>query len=111
LIELARKKGIPEIHITSNMEKMAHDNNSTKIARIVSMLLRHGVLVKNVVNALDKVENVTCVSFLFQIKKFLSGFIKNGEKTDDVCPECGQHTIVFEEGCKSCKSCGWSKCG
>jgi ribonucleoside-diphosphate reductase alpha chain len=111
LAELARRKGIPEHHIISNIEKMSPDNNSTKIARMVSLLLRHGVLVKNVVAALDTVENVTCVSFLFQIKKYLSSFIKDGEKTDDICPECGQHTIVYSEGCKTCKSCGWSKCG
>ncbi len=25
------------------------------------------------------------------------------------CPECGE-ALVFEEGCNSCKGCGWSKC-
>ncbi len=28
----------------------------------------------------------------------------------DVCPECGM-TIAFEEGCMTCHSCGFSKCG
>lgn len=27
-----------------------------------------------------------------------------------VCPECGE-PLVFEGGCNSCKSCGYSKCG
>jgi len=27
-----------------------------------------------------------------------------------VCPECGQ-AIAFEEGCKTCHSCGYTKCG
>ena len=30
----------------------------------------------------------------------------NSEK----CPECGEENIVYEGGCKTCKSCGWSKC-
>ncbi|NDD29076.1 MAG: adenosylcobalamin-dependent ribonucleoside-diphosphate reductase [Proteobacteria bacterium] len=28
----------------------------------------------------------------------------------DFCPECGGATLVFEEGCASCKSCGYSYC-
>lgn len=27
------------------------------------------------------------------------------------CPECGQHTLVFEGGCNCCKNCGFSSCG
>jgi ribonucleoside-diphosphate reductase alpha chain len=28
----------------------------------------------------------------------------------DLCPECGEATFVFEEGCKKCHSCGYSMC-
>jgi len=28
----------------------------------------------------------------------------------DLCPECGNATFVFEEGCKKCHSCGYSMC-
>ncbi len=31
-------------------------------------------------------------------------------KGADLCPECGQATFVFEEGCKKCFSCGYSMC-
>ncbi|MCW5731376.1 MAG: adenosylcobalamin-dependent ribonucleoside-diphosphate reductase [Alphaproteobacteria bacterium] len=27
------------------------------------------------------------------------------------CPKCGQASLVREEGCDSCRSCGYSKCG
>jgi len=27
------------------------------------------------------------------------------------CPKCGQASLVREEGCDNCKSCGYSKCG
>lgn len=26
------------------------------------------------------------------------------------CPSCGEDSLVFTNGCNSCKSCGWSKC-
>lgn len=28
----------------------------------------------------------------------------------DLCPECGEHTLVFEEGCAKCYACGHSEC-
>ncbi|MDO8429343.1 MAG: hypothetical protein Q7S88_01820, partial [Candidatus Daviesbacteria bacterium] len=31
-------------------------------------------------------------------------------KVADLCPECGNAALVFEEGCKKCYSCGYSAC-
>ena len=28
----------------------------------------------------------------------------------DLCPECGQASVVNEEGCRKCYSCGFSEC-
>jgi len=28
----------------------------------------------------------------------------------DLCPECGDATLVYEEGCKKCYGCGYSEC-
>ncbi|MBI2460456.1 MAG: ribonucleoside reductase class II, partial [Candidatus Rokubacteria bacterium] len=28
----------------------------------------------------------------------------------DICPDCGQATFVYEEGCKKCYSCGFNEC-
>ena len=30
--------------------------------------------------------------------------------TGNICPECGSSTLVYEEGCKKCVSCGHSEC-
>jgi ribonucleotide reductase alpha subunit/intein/homing endonuclease len=30
--------------------------------------------------------------------------------TGNLCPECGCNTMVYEEGCKKCYSCGYSEC-
>jgi len=112
LTELATRKGIPQRHIDSVLEKISADNNPTKVARLISLLLRHGVLIKNVVFALDKVEDVFVGSFVFQIRKFLASFIKDGEKVEGAkCENCGSRNIVYSEGCSVCKDCGGSKCG
>ena len=28
-----------------------------------------------------------------------------------ICPNCGQETLIHEDGCMHCRSCGYSKCG
>ncbi|MHC1784416.1 MAG: hypothetical protein AB9891_16960 [Anaerolineaceae bacterium] len=33
-----------------------------------------------------------------------------GQKIGDLCPECGQASVVNEEGCRKCYSCGFSEC-
>jgi len=112
LFKLARKKKIPKRHIDEVHEKLGSDTNSSKVARLISFLLRHGVLIKNIVAVLDKVESAYVGTFVFQIKKFLASYIKDGEKVEDeTCQECGSKSIVFSEGCKKCISCGSSKCG
>jgi ribonucleoside-diphosphate reductase alpha chain len=112
LIKLARKKGIPKRHIDKVIEKIEKDNNVNKVARLLSFVLRHGVLIRNIVATLDKVESAYVGTFVFAIKKFLSTYIKDGEPVEDAkCSNCGSNTIVFEEGCSKCTSCGSSKCG
>jgi ribonucleoside-diphosphate reductase alpha chain len=110
LVQLSRDKGIPERHIVATMEKFNNDTNATKIARMISLNLRHGVLIKNIVLALDRVQDINVGSFLYQIRKFLSSFIKDGEVVDnETCQECAGQ-VVYREGCKICISCGVSKC-
>jgi ribonucleoside-diphosphate reductase alpha chain len=28
----------------------------------------------------------------------------------DLCPDCGEATLISEEGCRKCHSCGYSEC-
>ena len=45
-----------------------------------------------------------------QVELGLKNYETKEEKTNKPkCPECGED-LVFEGGCNTCKSCGWSKC-
>lgn len=111
LINLARKKKIPKRHIDGVVLKLEQESNTSKLSRSISFLLRHGVLIKNIVSELEKVDNVFVGSFLFQIKKFLSQYIKDGTTVEDSkCDACGSNNIVFSEGCMRCVDCGSGKC-
>lgn len=112
LLALARKSGILESHITDLESKIASDNNVNKITRSISLLLRHRVPINLIVLTLDQMETVFVGSFLFQIKKFLAFYVKDGEEVVGAkCDECGGHSLVYSEGCMTCKDCGNSKCG
>lgn len=113
LIELARSKKVPEKWIQDTLNKIEKDNNHTKIARCISLNLRHGVLIKNVVAVLDNVDDAFVGSFVFLIKRFLMSYIKDGEKAPNgECPECGAHdSFVYSEGCLKCSQCSYSRCG
>jgi len=110
LLELAVEKCIKQEHVDNVKKKISGDNNSDKICRAISLLLRHGVLIKNIVRRLDTLD-IFVGTFLFQIKKFLSQFIKDGEKVEgESCGECGGQ-VIYSEGCFKCQNCGSSKCG
>ncbi|TCZ70941.1 adenosylcobalamin-dependent ribonucleoside-diphosphate reductase [Paenibacillus albiflavus] len=40
-----------------------------------------------------------------------ANYTSTASGTLDLCPSCGSASLVNTEGCKSCTSCGYSKCG
>lgn len=42
------------------------------------------------------------------LKKYVQdGTVAKGQK----CPNCGHETLIYQEGCLICTSCGTSRCG
>ncbi len=112
LLKLARDSGILEEHVSNLESKIAADNNVGKLTRVLSLLLRHQVKIKNIVFTLDQMDEIYVGSFLFQIKKLLSGYVADGEKIEGgKCNDCGSTNLIFSEGCSVCADCGSSKCG
>jgi hypothetical protein len=111
MTHLALSKGISPRFVEDLIEKSKNDSNVTKLTKTISLLLRHGVLISNIVTVLDKMTDIYIGSFLFQIKKFLSNYIIDGSiSVGNACSECGTG-MIFTEGCLKCPSCGNSKCG
>jgi len=89
-------------------------NNPTQGAftRTISLALRHEVPLQYVVEQLQKDKEGDMFSFSRVIARVLKGYIPDGSKSGDEkqCADCGSDQVFYQEGCISCKSCGWSKC-
>ena len=82
----------------------------TTVCRLVSLALRYSIPVEEVIKQLDK-SSGSMMDLPAQLTKLLKTFLSETNSPYTVpCPECGEPTLVFEEGCQVCKSCGYSKC-
>lgn len=96
------------------------------IGRLVSLALRSGVSVRDIVNQLKGIGGEHPVfrekGLLLSIPDAVAWVLENrymqGRKDvepgngleNPLCPECDQQ-LVFQEGCFVCQSCGYTKCG
>ena len=103
---------VPEEEVNKLEEKYKDDYPYNKIAKAVSMCLRHNLPIKNIVHSLENLEGDNISTLLTAIRKFLSVHIKDGEAViDGKCDACGSSNLVYEVGCSTCKDCGNSRCG
>lgn len=82
-------------------------------AKLISGILRHGMPISNVVTLIQNlsVDEDNINAWKNGIARALKRYIPDGTKVDkEVCPTCGE-ALVYEDGCKHCKNCGYSKCG
>lgn len=82
-------------------------------AKLISGILRHGMPISNVVTLIQNlnVDEDNINTWKNGIARALKRYIPDGTKVDkEVCPTCGD-PLIYEDGCKHCKNCGYSKCG
>ena len=47
----------------------------------------------------------------FKFAKELLNEVSSNRQGYSQCPECGGMTLIHEDGCMHCRSCGYNKCG
>jgi hypothetical protein len=108
--KLLLEKGLPKNLVEEQITKYQNQKNTTRIARIIGMALRHNLKIEHIVEILDKYPHEIS-SFVFHLKKLLARYIQDGTKVKkEKCPMCKHSSIVYIDGCKTCTNCGWSKC-
>lgn len=82
-------------------------------AKLISGVLRHGMPLPYVIDLIGNLnfpeDNIN--TWRNGVVRALKRFVPDGTVTDTKCPDCGEDTLIYEDGCLICKSCGHSKCG
>lgn len=83
-------------------------------AKLISGVLRYGMPIDQVLKLISSLEldSQSINSWKNGVERALKKYLPNGTKANgQTCPHCGQETLVYQEGCLICTSCGTSKCG
>lgn len=108
------KKGRYDLQCNSslNIEDLSQHfetGEQEALTRMISAALRHGTECKFIVEQLNK-SGGTIISFAKAIARTLKKYIPNESINSETCLNCGNKSLVYQEGCVVCTSCGNSKC-
>jgi ribonucleoside-diphosphate reductase alpha chain len=116
-----------EIFATIGKSGKSTQAKTEAIGRLISLALRSGVEVEEIIDQIKGIRGEHAVfqegGLVYSIPDAIAKVLekrymakgnnlkqpKNRLKSDR-CPDCGQ-VIAFEEGCMTCHSCGYTKCG
>lgn len=83
-------------------------------AKLISGVLRYGMPIDQVlklVGGLD-LDSTSINTWKMGVERALKKYMTNGTPAmGQKCPKCGAETLVYQEGCLICTTCGTSKCG
>ena len=82
-------------------------------AKLISGVLRHGMPIEKVVSLIDglHLDSETINTWKNGVQRALKQYIVDGTRSKGKCPQCGQENMAYQNGCLTCMSCGYSKCG
>lgn len=83
-------------------------------AKLISGVLRYGMPIDQVLKLVGSLEldSDSINTWKNGVERALKKFIPNGTNAQgQKCPHCGAETLIYQEGCLICTSCGTSKCG
>ena len=83
-------------------------------AKLISGVLRYGMPIDQVLKLVSGLEldSDSINTWKNGVERALKKYIPNGTNAKgQKCPNCGAETLIYQEGCLICTSCGTSKCG
>ncbi|THG52110.1 adenosylcobalamin-dependent ribonucleoside-diphosphate reductase [Muribaculum caecicola] len=83
-------------------------------AKLISGVLRYGMPIDQVLKLVGGLElnSQSINTWKMGVERALKKYLPNGmQASGQKCPNCGNETLIYQEGCLICTSCGTSKCG
>ena len=83
-------------------------------AKLISGVLRYRMPIDHVIKLVGSLQlnDQSINTWKNGVERALKKYIVDGTAAKgQVCPVCGQETLVYQEGCLICKNCGASRCG
>jgi len=100
--------------VIKDLATVFENTTESAFTRTISLALRHGVPVQYVCEQLEKGASKDNDMFSLSkgLQRVLKKYIKDGTKINKkTCLKCSAEALVYQEGCTTCLSCGYSKCG
>ena len=83
-------------------------------AKLISGVLRYRMPIDHVIKLVASLQlkDESINTWKNGVERALKKYIVDGTVAKGItCPQCGQETLVYQEGCLICKNCGASRCG
>ncbi|MCH5222923.1 MAG: adenosylcobalamin-dependent ribonucleoside-diphosphate reductase [Muribaculaceae bacterium] len=83
-------------------------------AKLISGVLRYGMPIDQVLKLVGGLEldSTNINTWKNGVERALKKYLPNGtEAKGHKCPNCGAESLIYQEGCLICTSCGSSRCG
>lgn len=83
-------------------------------AKLISGVLRWRMPIEQVIKLVDslQLDSESINTWKNGVARALKKYVQDGTEARGVkCPNCGHETLVYQEGCLICKTCGSSRCG
>ncbi|MBR5061620.1 MAG: adenosylcobalamin-dependent ribonucleoside-diphosphate reductase [Prevotella sp.] len=83
-------------------------------AKLISGVLRYRMPIEHVIKLVSSLQlkSESINTWKNGVERALKKYVVDGTVVKgQTCPQCGQETLVYQEGCLICKNCGASKCG
>ena len=113
---LEKSKFYPDVknHIMTDQILEKFNKEYWNYAKLISGVLRYRMPIEQVIKLVGSLqldsENIN--TWKNGVERALKKYIQDGtEAKGKKCPNCGNETLVYQEGCLICKTCGASRCG
>ena len=83
-------------------------------AKLISGVLRYRMPIAQVIKLVSslQLDNENINTWKVGVERALKKYVQDGTEASGVkCPNCGNETLVYQEGCLICTTCGSSRCG